>query len=184
MVILSDWSFGSTECIQLVAAFATFLAIAVSLWISFRRNIIKISLIAKKKSGDLIISNVGKTRFTITGFGLKVNGEYYMNPYEEFRKGILQNSVGLNPSGFAITSGIVVLNPGECVTTTFDKSKKDLIYKFKKNFYLFVLVNQKLIFKKYNFNNLDIACVKNNDVDGLIKMKKSQVITHIQWLVD
>lgn len=137
------WTFGTQELISLIAAFATFCAIAVSLWLALKAKTIRFKVHVKNKKLALIIINTGEAKFTVNGFGVKNGKEYIMNPHQRFSK-ILSNTRQISThqsTSQEIRIGQVVMEQGDFVEVGLESFNYSLLTKKTK---FFIVVNCKV----------------------------------------
>lgn len=90
LLLNSNWSFGMSELISSIAAFLTFLAICVSLYLAQKSKTLKFKIIDKKikinafiehQYQQINILNNGHTKFTCTCVGYYIDRKFYFVNY-------------------------------------------------------------------------------------------------------
>ena len=193
LLLTSNWSFGIGELINCIAAFLTFVAIYVSLYLAQKSKTLKLKVIGKKiiekamlkhQYQQLDILNNGHIKFTCTAVGYYINKKYYYNARVNFIKKldvtlIEQKSHGKN---YVTTESLILptyVREGDIIQLglwpaefKFDEEKPT------KKVYIFLIINGKL--KKYytgykygEFYNL----IKDfNKISGINKSTKTENI--------
>lgn len=147
--VIIMWTFGTQELISLIAAFATFCAIAVSLWLALKSKTIRFKVYVKNKKLALIILNTGEAKFTVNGFGIKNGKKYIMNPHQRFSR-MLTNSRQITThqsTSQEIRLGQVVMEQGDFVEMGLESFNYSILTKKSK---FFIVVNCKVY--KYKMN--------------------------------
>lgn len=90
LLLTESWSFGMSELINSIAAFLTFVAICVSLYLAQKSKTLKFKVLGKKinkkafqehQYQQINILNNGHTKFTCTSIGYYINKKYYFVDY-------------------------------------------------------------------------------------------------------
>ena len=96
LLLTANWDFGISELINSIAAFLTFLAICVSLYLAQKSKTLKFKVLGKKinkvafqkhQYQQINILNNGHTKFTCTSIGYYINKKfYYVNYIQGLKK--------------------------------------------------------------------------------------------------
>jgi hypothetical protein len=159
------WTFGTNELISLIAALATFSAVIVSLYLALKSKTVKFKVFIKKNA-KLIVINTGDTKFTINGFGVKIDDDYYMNTVQRFSKilpvakEVRYTNNHTSSSKQELSIGQAVLEQGDFVEsgiTDFDFSLCNSTSK------LFLVINCKIHLYKFDYDISEKNEIKKNN---------------------
>lgn len=173
------WTFGTSELIDLITAFATFSAVAVSLFLALKSKTLKYKVLVNSEFAGLKIYNTGDAKFLVDAFGVIIDGKYYVNVSERFCKYLYTpKQVSQHRTSFQeLSLGKVALDQGDVVEVAFENFNFNTN---NKKVYLFLLIGNRI--KKYRLDTKKIKLKTKVSNDNYSCFTKKEVKNIGFWL--